>query len=372
MTEHDHIYGQSFLRQDWPLNRENPECPHHKFCCYGPLVSRGTYAVPARTYINRSMQRPTSSSPRPSLFSQASRDIHWVSTNPSTVSRLGDVGYTCRKGSWRRVLNIADSRGCVRAGIRPVGSTEWLETTERAPLTNPFVRLSAGTFQLLGPQIFTEFESAINEDKKDMGTLQSKLRLVINPPANRIATAFLAGPYITVRALEVPKSILTEWLRVHHSKLRKATRETMKIWPAENGRLSVSLCLIEFVTESWRTIIIKSVANPSPVVVVWNNGPQDGYGEWKVSEMPGSPSKVTGGLGSAQVLSFICIFLTQSGTRWIIGSDGIDVQLSPRRLTALCFSCFWKTVDERNWHEQKAESTRSTGGDINTPRELAV
>lgn len=233
------------------------------------------------------------------------------------------------------MVNITDSRGCERVGIIPVCSTEGLATTERAPLTNPFVQLSAGSFQLLGPENFTEFESASNEDRTDMDKFQSKLRLVINPPANRIATAFLAGPYISVRALEVPRSLVSEWLRVHHPRLRKATRETMKMWPAENGRLAVSLCLVEFVTESWRTIILGSVANPSPVVVVWHTGPQDGCGEWKVIDLPKSPSKVTGGLGSSQ-----------SGTRWIIGSDGIDVQLSPPRLTAFCFSCFSRTIDD--------------------------
>lgn len=298
----------------------NGNCQINIFRSHTPRF-RGTYGVPNAVRIydsNRAMPGSASSLPGLSPSEQASHQIHWVSTNPSSVSRLGDVGYTCRKGNWRRVVNITDSYGCKSVGIRPICSTEGLATTEQAPLTDPYVQLSAGSFQLLSPEnqekyvnlvcllkfSLTDSESAINEDGTDMDNLQSKLRLVINPPVNRIATAFLAGPYITVRALEVPRSLVTEWLRVHHSRLRKATRETMKLWPTESGRLAVSLCLIEFVTESWRTIILGSVATPSPIVVVWNTGPQDGCGEWKVIDMPDSPTKVTGGLGSAQVLSF--------------------------------------------------------------------
>ena len=110
---------------------------------------------------------------------------------------------------------------------------------------------------------------------------QSELRVVINRPADRTATAFLAGPYITVRELEISKFLVTDWLHVYRSKLRKATSKTMKIWPPEKGIFAVSLCLLEFVTESWRTMLIGSEETPSQIVVGWEAGPQNGCGKWQ-------------------------------------------------------------------------------------------
>lgn len=75
----------------------------------------------------------------------------------------------------------------------------------------------------------------------------------------------------------------------------------MKIWPPRKGLRAVSLCLLEFVTESWRTMFIGSEGATSPIIVCWKPGPKNGFGEWEVSEQSGSLSKVNGGLGNARV-----------------------------------------------------------------------
>jgi hypothetical protein len=148
----------------------------------------------------------------------------------------------------------------------------------------------------------------------------SKLRLVIHPPPDKTATAFMAGPHITVRELEVPRSLVTGWLNVNRSKLRKATRETMKIYPAESGLLAISLCLIEFVTESWRTMLLRNAVTPSPIVIIWRTGPQCESGEWTAIDLPGSPTMITGGLGSAPVSFHSLLWLSLITLDW----DSLD------------------------------------------------
>jgi len=293
-----------------------------------------TYGLPNTVHTHNIKTMPaTTSLPRPAVSAPARHDIHWVSTNPSSVSRLGDVGYICIKGNWRRVCNITDSVGCGRIGVRPICPTGSLAIKERDPWTKPYVRLSAGHVRVLksGKQekyiclllnscfSCTESEPNSNDVKMNMDDLQSDLQVVINTQANRTATAFLAGPYITVRELEISRSSVTDWLRIHHSKLRKASRKTMKMWPPEKGIFAVSLCLLEFVAESWRTIFIGSEGTPSQIVVGWKPGPKDGCGQWEV--LSGSSSKVNGGLGSARVCFLFRIQGTDTLSRMGLGGQ---------------------------------------------------
>ena len=46
--------------------------------------------------------------------------LEWVSRDPSTASRLGDLGYVDAQGTWRVVLNIFNQKTCDRYGIKPL------------------------------------------------------------------------------------------------------------------------------------------------------------------------------------------------------------------------------------------------------------
>lgn len=275
----------------------------------------------------------STSQPSHAFSAPASRDIHWVSTNPTSVSRLGDVGYICIKGNWRRVFNITDSVVCERMGVRPICPAGSLAIRERDPWTKPYVQLSEGHVHILKSEkqdkytclllyscFSTESEPKSNEVNVSMDDLHSDFQVVINTQPNRTATAFLAGPYITVRELEISRSFVTDWLHIHRSKVRKASRKTMKIWPPKKGIFAVSLCLLEFVTESWKTIFIGSEETTSPIVVNWKPGPKDGYGKWEVTDQSSSSSKVNGGLGSARVSFFFRIQVSDTLCR--MGLDG--------------------------------------------------
>ena len=94
----------------------------------------------------------------------ANPSIRWLSQDPSTNSRLGDVGYVDAKGSWKPVLNIFDQKGCEGYGIKPLRPRHHLSDyvvrgkPSNTPLHEPIVHLQpGGSYQLInlsGPNRF--------------------------------------------------------------------------------------------------------------------------------------------------------------------------------------------------------------------------
>lgn len=131
----------------------------------------------------------------------------------------------------------------------------------------------------------------------------SELGMLISPLPNVTTVAFIAGPRIFVRELHLSYSVVYAWLRTYRSKINKAARKAMKQNPQKDNSQIMYICLSEFCTESWRTIFIRTEANPTQVALAWKTAPGDTSGTWSVIEQPDSSSVITGGMGSEPVLS---------------------------------------------------------------------
>jgi hypothetical protein len=133
----------------------------------------------------------------------------------------------------------------------------------------------------------------------------SELGLMISPMPNMTSTTFIAGPNISVRDLHLPLSAISVWLRTYRSKIDRAAHKMMKVYPPKDHCETMYLSLTEFVTETWRTIFIRTGPNPSPVALGWRSAPNDGLGVWSILEQPNSSSVISGGRGSFPVCSLI-------------------------------------------------------------------
>lgn len=185
-------------------------------------------------------------------------------------------------------------------------------------------------------------ESGALYKKPSSEDLDSKSGLIINLMPNSTSTAFIAGLGITVRELRFPLSAVNAWLGTYRSKIDRAARRCMKDYPPrEKCMTTLCLSLTEFVTETWRTIFIRTGPDPSPVILIWKTGPRDYPGAWHVLELPQSRSVISGGMGSVPV-SFL---ITNSNglkdrTKWTFASDGVLVGISSGPRWLLCSSCF--------------------------------
>ena len=74
--------------------------------------------------------------------------LKWLSIDPSSASRLGDVGYVDAKGRWRVVLNILDHKKCDRYGIRAIvlaaDLEDYITETLRSSHAEPLIELRRG------------------------------------------------------------------------------------------------------------------------------------------------------------------------------------------------------------------------------------
>jgi hypothetical protein len=125
----------------------------------------------------------------------------------------------------------------------------------------------------------------------------------ISPDPNTTTVAFIAGPHIFVRKLHLPESVVNAWLRTYRSKIDKAARKAMKQNPPKNNSQIICISLSEFCTESWKTIFIRTEANPSAVALDWRTHSDDSSGVWSIIGLPESTNVIGGGFGSAPVLS---------------------------------------------------------------------
>jgi hypothetical protein len=75
-------------------------------------------------------------------------EISYLSHDPTSASRIGDIGYVDRCGHWRQILNVFDRESCRRLGINSIRlSSRVLEYTTRTkyePFDKPIVRLYDG------------------------------------------------------------------------------------------------------------------------------------------------------------------------------------------------------------------------------------
>ena len=151
------------------------------------------------------------------------------------------------------------------------------------------------TFRIINPQ------SRNLSEKLNPEVGISEMGVMIRPMPNMTTTAFIAGPKVFIRELHIPFKLLNTWLRKYHSKIDKSARKAMKQNPPSEQVRTMYLSLREFYTKSWRTIFIRTDANPSPVVVVWSSTYDNCAGAWSVTELPNATSVISGGIGSFPV-----------------------------------------------------------------------
>jgi hypothetical protein len=130
---------------------------------------------------------------------------------------------------------------------------------------------------------------------------EAKVGVRLKPSPNKMTTAFIGGPEIYVHELQLPYELIYAWIHRFYSKIRKAGRKMMKLFPAQDQDSTICVATKEYVTESWKTVFIRTDLEPTPIVLAWrilNNG----RGMWKALERPGSTSVISGGMGSYPVI----------------------------------------------------------------------
>jgi hypothetical protein len=91
---------------------------------------------------------------RPRTSDDPEPPINCLSLDPSTTSRLGDIGFFDKNGSWRRIFNILDQESADPFGIAtltlPKPASEYVEQTEGSAVDEPLIQLdSGGSYKLL-------------------------------------------------------------------------------------------------------------------------------------------------------------------------------------------------------------------------------
>jgi hypothetical protein len=86
-------------------------------------------------------------------------DIKGVTHDPSTDSRLGDIGYVAHDGRWRRIVNILDGISCRYLGIMPIKRThdleEYITQRKHTQSHGPYVKMREnGAYAILDPDQF--------------------------------------------------------------------------------------------------------------------------------------------------------------------------------------------------------------------------
>lgn len=125
--------------------------------------------------------------------------------------------------------------------------------------------------------------------------------LLINPQPNATTTAFIVGPLIHTRTLNLSPSILHGFLRRYRSNIGKGGQEMMTLYPPENGVRRMCLCITEVVTDAWKSIYIRAEHKPRPLPLAWKSAEDGQSGSWIICEEPNSRTIVRGGFASCQV-----------------------------------------------------------------------
>ena len=129
----------------------------------------------------------------------------------------------------------------------------------------------------------------------------SQLGLMIYPPPNTFTTAFIAGPDVFSRQLHISDTVLWAWFRANEKALYRAARRMMKYYPPMANSKVLSFATTEFATECFRTLFIRTDANPGPVALGFRRKGDNGPGVWNLIEMQGATTVISGGFGSFPV-----------------------------------------------------------------------
>lgn len=263
----------------------------------------------------RRSERRTTQSLGPSL--------RWLSVDPITNSRLGDIGFIDAKGTWKRVLNIFDQGGCERAGMNPLRLAKDVSMcVVRREASNtifkePVIQLSpGGKYQLINLKDPDRYDiiqpnslmnrvhqTGLTETYITSNFGSSTLGFLIFPLPNTTTTAFIAGPEISILSLSIPEHEINAFLKQYRSKIIKSAHKAMETFPPQNSSRIVSLCLTEFITRAWKSIHIQTADNPSPLPMGWKSVQDGGSGRWTVSIVPTAGTTVRGSFGNYHVKS---------------------------------------------------------------------
>ena len=93
---------------------------------------------------------------------QVSFDIQSVTHDPSTDSRLGDIGYVGIGGRWRRIVNMLDGISCQYLGLKAIKRTHelnnYIRKRKHRPSDTPIVTLREnGNYEILSPEQFHRY-----------------------------------------------------------------------------------------------------------------------------------------------------------------------------------------------------------------------
>lgn len=131
----------------------------------------------------------------------------------------------------------------------------------------------------------------------------TSMLLLIHPRPNATTTAFIVGPQILARTLILPDIVLHTFVQRYRFNIGQRAREMMALYPPEKSTLPMCLCLLEVVTEVWKSIYIRTERKPNPLPLAWRPTADGGSGGWTVCEVPNSSTVVRGGFSSCQVRS---------------------------------------------------------------------
>jgi len=135
----------------------------------------------------------------------------------------------------------------------------------------------------------------------------------------------------------VPVNVIWAWLKANENTVYKAARRMMKIYPPhEKGSRTISLATMEYATDCFRTLFIRTDANPSPVALGWRRKDGGGPGIWSTIEIQGATTVISGGFGSYP-----------NGTEWTVGSDGLTLEVPSKLQFLLRCGCFARSCDEQ-------------------------
>jgi len=261
-TKHDHFVGV------WPD-------PWNQLLFIQPIANRATWR-----YRLRGQQRSMAQS------SQYSGYVY--------VRKVGHSSYPAHT----RAEGVCHAKAAqaLQWIIRQAVSRGQLSDTDADPILSVCLQSQHELiFSVINPDSLAYLEKASSEAR------DSNLGVIIRPLPNMASTASIAGPNILVRELQFSCDVINVWLKTYRSKINKAGRKTMEQFPPMDHSRFMYLSLIEYVTESWRTVFIGTKAHASPVALAWKTVSKDGPGVWSIIELPGSSTLISGGLGSYAV-----------------------------------------------------------------------
>jgi hypothetical protein len=80
-----------------------------------------------------------------------------VTQQPTQSTRLGDVGYVDKGGTWRRVVNIIEPITCEKVGMKAASlshdRTKYVTERKHAHIDEPLIKfLERGKYEVLTPE----------------------------------------------------------------------------------------------------------------------------------------------------------------------------------------------------------------------------